>query len=62
MSAEPWQWLFFAALGAWLAAGAVRPSAERPRESGLGRWSLALVGTMLLVSAIAACWCDSTMS
>ncbi|QDT16470.1 hypothetical protein [Alienimonas californiensis] len=58
MSPEPWQWLFFAALGAWLAAGAVRPAAERPHESGLGRWCLALVGTTLLVSAVAATWGD----
>lgn len=58
MSAEPWQWLFFAALGAWLAAGAVRPKADRPDESGLGRWALALTGTTLLVSAAAACWSD----
>ncbi len=58
MSPEPWQWLFFAALGAWLAAGAVRPTAERPHESGVGRWALALTGTTLLVSAIAACGID----
>ncbi|MFH5802995.1 hypothetical protein [Alienimonas sp. DA493] len=58
MSPEPWQCLFFAALGAWLAAGAVRPTEDRPHETALGRWSLAVVGTTLLVSAVAATWGD----
>ena len=56
MSPEPWQCLFFAAQGAWFAAGAVRPAADRPTESPVGRWSLAFMGTTLLVSAASACW------
>ena len=55
MSPEPWQWLFFAALGAWFAAGAVRPTQDRPNESPMGRWALALIGTALLSSAVFAC-------
>ncbi|NNJ27165.1 hypothetical protein [Alienimonas chondri] len=58
MSPEPWQWLFFAALGAWLAAGAVRPAVDRPNESGVGRWALAITGMTLLGSAFLACWID----
>ena len=51
MSPHPWQWLFFAALGAWLTAGATRPA-----EGAAGRRALAVVGAALLGGAVGACW------
>ena len=62
--AEPWQWLFFAALGAWLVGGAVRPAVSAAGTPGCGvapatdggRWYLAAVGGVLLACTLAACW------
>ena len=62
---EPWQWLFFAALGAWLVGGAVRapvtdaaaaPACGEPPATDAGRWYLLAVGGVLLVCTLAACW------
>ena len=64
---EPWQWVFFAALGAWLVGGAVRPDAvpaaeASPADRGVppatdaGRWYLIAVGGVLLCCTLAACW------
>ena len=62
--ADPWQWLFFAALGAWLVGGAVRPTATAaatpecgvPPATDAGRWYLLAVGGVLLACTLAACW------
>lgn len=62
---DPWQWLFFAALGAWLVGGAVRPAVSPaaetppcgvPPASDAGRWYLVTVGGVLLCCTLAACW------
>ena len=67
-ASDPWQWLFFAALGAWLVGGAVRPDAVPagpprptpdcgvPPATDAGRWYLAAVGGVLLICTLAACW------
>ena len=63
---EPWQWLFFAALGAWLVGGAGRPAVSAaggeapardvPPATDAGRWYLMAVGAVLLLCTLAACW------
>ena len=63
-ASEPWQWLFFAALGAWLVGGAVRPPVSPaatpgcgvPAATDAGRWYLLAVGCVLTVCTLAACW------
>ena len=58
MFSHPLQWLFFAALGAWLTAGAVRPAGGAPSGGGAGRGPVLLTGAALLFSAVGASWAE----